>query len=188
MSTLSGFRARPRLAGLILAAALAGCAPSEAPDRASARSAAPAASEQAVSIVPVTASELLAEVGERHSPVTLINVWATWCAPCRAEFPALLAVAERYRARGLRVMFVSADFDTTAPREFLQQHGVSGRTYLKSGPDMEFIDAIDPRWSGALPATVVFDASGKKTDFWEGAADEARFAAAIDRALPPPAP
>ena len=46
--------------------------------------------------------------------VMLVNLWATWCAPCRGEIPALAAFHERYSERGLRVVGISVDSDLTS--------------------------------------------------------------------------
>jgi len=130
---------------------------------------------------PVTAAQLLARVQEPGSSATIVNVWATWCAPCREEFPELVRLANEHRAHGLRVLFVSTDFDDqqSAVRRFLARHGARAPWLIKTGKDMEFIDGLDPRWSGALPATIVYDAHGKPVTFWEGRADYARFEAAV---------
>ncbi len=149
---------------LLLAAALpgAGCGP--APP--GVRPAPPATLE------PATARQVLAAAREPGATATLVNVWATWCAPCREEFPDLVRLQRAYADRGLRVLFVSGDAadardDVLA---FLRGQGVAGRTFLKDGADQEFIDTLDPRWSGALPATFVFAADGTVREFWEGKA------------------
>lgn len=56
-----------------------------------------------------------AKVGGRaRQPVTLVNVWATWCAPCKAEFPELQALHTQYAPKGLRVLAISIDTDGDA--------------------------------------------------------------------------
>ncbi len=141
--------------------------------------------EGALRVVPITARgvQALAERGEARA--TLVNVWATWCAPCREEFPALLRVARAQRHEGLRLVLVSADFEDQLPavRRFLLAHGVTDTTYLKTGNDMEFINTMDPHWTGAIPATFVYDRRGRRTAFWEGKADEARFTASVNEAF-----
>src|SRR5206468_450711 len=64
----------------------------------------------------------LAADGRAHA--TLVNVWATWCQPCRQEFPDLLEAAAAHRADGLRLVLVSTDFDEQLPdvRRFLARH------------------------------------------------------------------
>lgn len=170
------FQVRP--AGLLLVLLFAsGCSRGSSPGRD--RAGAPGDT----ALVPATAAHLRALAAAPGADATLLNVWATWCGPCREEFPALLAVARRHP--NVRLLLVSADFDDQAheAREFLGAHGVTDTTWLKSEPDQEFINGLEPNWSGALPATIVYDARGRAVAFWEGAADSARFEAAISNAL-----
>lgn len=136
-------------------------------------------------VIPIDAAGLHARVADGRARVTLVNVWATWCGPCREEFPALVAAGERHRADGVRLMFVSADFDEALPeaRRFLERHGVADTSFVKAEADMAFINGVHPAWSGALPATLLYDARGRLIEFWEGGADSARFERAITRAL-----
>lgn len=59
--------------------------------------------------------------------VVLLNVWATWCAPCRAEMPSIQALHEAYGAQGLRVVAVSVDDAGAEPqiREFAREYGLT---------------------------------------------------------------
>jgi len=136
-------------------------------------------------IVRATPAAIVARATRPGARATLLNVWASWCVPCREEFPALLAVARAHRGDGLRLMLVSADFDDQigAARRFLVAHGVTDTCWLKTGDDMTFIDTLHPSWSGALPATLIYDAHGRLAAFWEGAADSARFEKAVRAAL-----
>jgi thiol-disulfide isomerase/thioredoxin len=113
-------------------------------------------------LIAATAPEILRAVRSSASRAVLVNVWATWCIPCRKEFPDLVRLSKRYADRDLEVFFVSGDFadERSQVIEFLAQHGVVGDTYLKVGKDEEFIDAFDPEWSGALPATFLYDEIG----------------------------
>jgi thiol-disulfide isomerase/thioredoxin len=119
-------------------------------------------SGEAVHLVPATGPQILRAVRAANSRAVLVNVWATWCLPCREEFPQLVKLGEDYAGRGLKVFFVSGDFDSERAQvvEFLAAHGVRGAAYLKAGKDEEFIDAFDPDWSGALPATFLYDRAG----------------------------
>ena len=138
----------------------------------------------APAVVAIGAEGILERV-KTGGNATLVNLWATWCAPCRHEMPALLKVARAHRDDGLRLMLVSADFDDQigAVRRFLATHAVDETTFIKTGSDNEFINTLHSEWSGALPATLVVDRHGRLTDFWEGAADENRFSHAVIAAL-----
>jgi thiol-disulfide isomerase/thioredoxin len=126
-------------------------------------------------VTPATAQEILHVVRESGASAVLVNVWATWCGPCRTEFPDLMRATRAYRERGLRVVLVSADDakDMASVKKFLLNQGVDFPSYLKTGKDMEFIDALNPKWTGAIPATFVYDGAGNLRSFWEGAADYA---------------
>lgn len=132
-----------------------------------------------------TIEQLHAAVREPGARAVLLNVWATWCIPCREEFPDLLRLGREYRERGLRLVLVSGDFDTELPevRRFLAAHGVDFLTYLKQGDDMSFIDGLDARWSGALPATVLYDGAGRQIWFHEGRAASDTLKTRIEEAL-----
>lgn len=113
-------------------------------------------------------------IASAKGQVLLVNFWATWCVPCRAEMPALAAMEARLRARGFRLVTVSADEpeDEAAARRFLRQSGVQGPAYLKRVKDDDaFIRSVDAKWSGALPASILFDRAGRKVRAFVGEAD-----------------
>ncbi|MCS7082885.1 MAG: TlpA family protein disulfide reductase [Bacteroidetes bacterium] len=170
---------------LLLALGWLGCARS-ASESARSENRAQAAS---IEVLPVTAEGILAEVRKPEAAVTLVNLWATWCQPCVEEFPDLVRLARAYRERGLRVMFVSVDFDSEleAVRRFLAEQGVDFPTYIKAqDDDNAFINALNPDWSGAIPATLVFDRQGRLRHFHEGKADYATFERMVQEVLSNP--
>jgi thiol-disulfide isomerase/thioredoxin len=139
-----------------------------------------------------TVEQVTGAVREPGARVVLLNIWATWCVPCREEFPDLLRIGRKYRERGLRLVLVSGDFDSELPavKRFLTEQKVDFLTYLKQGPDMPFIEGIDPRWSGALPATVLYDGAGRQVWFHEGKVSidtlETRIGAMLNASRPAP--
>lgn len=121
---------------------------------------------------PVVAAAVLAEVKKPGAGAVLVNVWATWCMPCREEFPDLLHVARELQPKGLRLVLVSVDFpgDEAETVKFLTSQGVDFPTYFRTGKDESFVDGLERQWSGAIPATFLYDAEGKLVRFWEGKA------------------
>lgn len=124
--------------------------------------------------VPILAGPeaIVAEVRKPGASAVLVNVWASWCTPCVEEFPDLLHVARELSPKGLRLILVNVDFpgsenETTA---FLTKQGVDFPTYARTGKDEAFVDGLEPKWSGAIPATFLYDDSGKLVKYWEGKA------------------
>lgn len=93
----------------------------------------------------------------RGKPV-LLNLWATWCAPCVEELPTIDALAARVGA-GAHVVTLSQDIgdDAAVPNAFLTSHGW---THVASWHDPE--NELGITVGGALPTTLVFDADGKE--------------------------
>jgi len=102
--------------------------------------------------------------------VVLINVWATWCPPCRAEMPAIQQAYTAYRDRGFIVLAVNQREDATAIRPFLEQHGLTfpilmdsdgqaSATYQASAlPSSFFVDrrgVIRTVYHGPMPPSVI---------------------------------
>ena len=112
--------------------------------------------------------------------VRLVNVWATWCAPCIKEFPYLVQLARAY-PENLDVVFISADFpeDRSRALDFLAEQEVDWPSYLKTGRDAAFIQALSEDWSGAIPFTLVQRADGSVSAEWSGEADLERFEAEV---------
>jgi thiol-disulfide isomerase/thioredoxin len=108
--------------------------------------------------------------------ITLVNVWATWCAPCIKEFPYLIELQNKY-PQDLRILFISADFPEDRDRalQFLKDQQVNWPTYLKTGRDLEFISALSEQWSGSIPFTQYYLPDGSVFTQWSGEADLERF-------------
>jgi thiol-disulfide isomerase/thioredoxin len=107
--------------------------------------------------------------------VLLVNFWATYCIPCRTEIPEMVKLADRLRARGLDFVSISADEPEQEPqaRKFIVAAKVPGPLYIKSTPggdddNDKYAAAIHPRWDGSLPASFIYDRSGKKVGAFMG--------------------
>lgn len=121
-----------------------------------------------LSIVRLSGPAVMAKVKSSTARLVLVNIWATWCQPCVEEFPELVKIREDFKGRGVEVLLVSADFDDQMEKlnAFLLKNKVDFEVYLKAGKDMDFIESFDPRWSGALPVTFLFDDRGQVVELW----------------------
>ncbi len=95
----------------------------------------------------------------------LVNFWATWCEPCRQEYPMLIELARKYAPEGLVVVGVSLDDDgeITLVRRFLEKYSPVFPNYRKRpGNEEAFINGVQPKWTGAIPATFFYDRNGRE--------------------------
>jgi thiol-disulfide isomerase/thioredoxin len=132
---------------------------------------------------------LAAERGQ----AVLLNFWATWCPPCVAELPDLMAVAREYEERGGRVIGVS--YDLMVPRVPREQVEEKVRAFLAER-DLPFpgviyeaqdFESIDARFDlpGSIPVTLAFDKNGKLVDRHDEGATRERFVEMMEKALGP---
>ncbi|MBZ5700824.1 MAG: TlpA family protein disulfide reductase [Acidobacteriia bacterium] len=115
----------------------------------------------------------------------LVNFWATWCEPCREEYPMLNDLARQYAPQGLHVVGISFDDDgeMLLVRRFLARHQPVFPNYRKRpGKQEAFQQAVNPRWNGALPISFFYAPDGRQIGHIIGGADRAAYEAAI-RAL-----
>lgn len=137
-------------------------------------------------LLPFDESTLRQVLKHHAGKVVLINFWATWCEPCRAEMPFLSWLASRLRNRGFVLLTVSADEpeQEADARAFLLENRIRMPAYLKAVDDNDrFIGSIDAKWSGALPASFLFDRKGKRVEAFIGETEPARIEAAVRKLL-----
>jgi len=113
----------------------------------------------------ITDAELQGLLKRDGSHPLLVNYWATWCDPCRDEFPDLVKIDEQYRTKGLDFIAITlddlADINTAVPR-FLAEMKATMPVYLLNVADPEpSIKAVDRDWGGALPATFLYNNKGE---------------------------
>jgi len=125
-------------------------------------------------------------LAENRGKVVLFDFWATWCEPCRAELPQLLKLERKWHDRGLVLVTVSADSadQQQAALEFLERSGVRFPAFVKQvKADDAFIDSVDKKWSGALPALFLYDRSGHRVTSFVGEVKISDIEHAIDKVL-----
>ena len=141
--------------------------------------------KKALTVTKVDGAGMWEAIKPAGRPV-LVNFWATWCDPCREEFPDLVKIAADYKGR-IDVVTVSlddpAEIDTSV-RRFLADMGAEMPAYLLSTKDEDaVITSVSKEWGGALPFTIIFDKSGKTTYQKLGKFKPDVLRAAMDRTL-----
>ena len=118
-----------------------------------------------VSVEAINTDALKVLIAKPKDKPLLVTFWATWCDPCRDEFPDLVKIDKDYRPQSLDFVTISldevADIKTSVPA-FLSQMKATMPAYLLDVKDPEpAINAVDPRWQGDLPATFLYNAKGE---------------------------
>jgi thiol-disulfide isomerase/thioredoxin len=120
----------------------------------------------------------------RGKPV-LMTFWATWCEPCRDEYPMLNELAKQYAPTGLKVVGVNfdQDGDIILMRRFITRYKPIFPNYRKTGGESEFQQAVLPEWNGALPASFFYAKDGHQVGHLVGAGTRETYEAAIQSLL-----
>jgi len=104
--------------------------------------------------------------------VVLLNLWATWCVPCRQEIPEFNKMQAELGSKGVEVVGISMDEDGLEPV----------KAFLKQNP-MKYTVGLGTGSPGSLPITVVLDKAGNQVGRFEGFTKPEVIRAAVDKAL-----
>ena len=134
-------------------------------------------------IIKVDIDELKLIYHEKGDKIYVVNFWATWCKPCVEELPHIEAINASYKKEQVTVLLVSLDFpemlDKKLPK-WLKKHKIKSRVIMLDDPDEnKWINGIDPKWTGSIPATLIMKNS-QKIMFTEGRITEFELKSIID--------
>ena len=94
------------------------------------------------------------DLDKQKGNVVILNIWATWCKPCIAEFESLEKVKEKFQDRNIKIIAVSNE-DLKLINEFLDKRKYNLK-FIKLNGDLSYFNAY------SLPTTVVFDKNGEE--------------------------
>jgi thiol-disulfide isomerase/thioredoxin len=111
-------------------------------------------------------AELKPLLNQSDDKIYIVNFWATWCAPCVKELPYFEALNKR---KDIEVLLVSLDFPKHKQSRllpFITKNKLQSRVVLLDEADENYwINDINANWSGAIPATLIYNS--QKRDFYE---------------------
>ena len=112
----------------------------------------------------------------------LVTFWATWCEPCRDEYPMLNGLAKQYAPQGLKVVGINLDQDgdLILMRRFLARYKPIFPNYRKTkGDEDAFTNTVMQGWNGAIPASFFYSKDGTQIGHLVGQSDHDTYDAAI---------
>jgi thiol-disulfide isomerase/thioredoxin len=118
----------------------------------------------------------------------LVNFWATWCDPCREEFPELVKLDAEYKGK---IDFITISLDELSeingdvPKFLAEMKAEMPAYLLKAVDDDAAIAFVSKEWSGALPLTILYDPSGKQAYYRQGKVRIETVRAEIDKLISP---
>ena len=111
-------------------------------------------------------SQLKPLLEKKGDKTYVINFWATWCAPCVKELPAFEKLNKQYASKDVEVLLVSLDFPRHVEKKlipFIAKKGLQSKVVVLDDANEDFwIKAIDSSWSGAIPATIIYNKKSRK--------------------------
>lgn len=117
--------------------------------------------------------ELKPLLEQKGDKIYVVNFWATWCAPCVKELPAFEKLKSVYATKGIEVLLVSLDFSKQINKRvipFIVKKNLQSKVVLlDNGKDDSWFKSIDSNWSGAIPATLIYNKNKRK--FYEQSFD-----------------
>ncbi len=116
-------------------------------------------------------NELESIINKNDDTVRVINFWATWCKPCIEELPFFEQLNKETKGKKVKVYLVSLDFTNkyeSSLLPFIKRKQLQSGILLLDEPNYNsWIDKIDPKWSGSIPATLIVKSTDKIHNFYE---------------------
>lgn len=118
--------------------------------------------------------------------MVVLNVWASWCAPCRAEAPALAGLARDLSDRGVQFVGLNTRDSDVSARAFVDRYALDYPNVIDRDGQLQllFADSLPPQ---VIPSTLVIDADGRVAARVLGRSSEATLRGLIDSLLAEPA-
>lgn len=148
------------------------------------------AQSENVEVIPINQEALKTLIAQREGKSLFLNVWATWCTPCKEEFPDIIKLAQEFQKQNKPIEFIALSADYSDEIEMLI------KPFLRTFPEIpfkvyvadftsqdEFISSLNTDWQGAIPATFLYTTDGKRKKTLIGQHSYEQFKTELDSLL-----
>lgn len=122
------------------------------------------------SIKKITATDLKAVLESNKGKVVILDLWATWCPPCRKEIPGFINLYNKYQWKGVEILGIAFEengVEVVPP--FIKKMGINYSVYLDGGDIAQLYDLQ------AYPTTIIYGKNGKEANKHIGFVSEKEF-------------
>ncbi len=123
-------------------------------------------------VIPISEKRLDSLISTRNGNILILNIWATWCEPCKEEFPDLINLLSVYKNKNIQLAAISVDYPDEINEKiipFLDSLKVPFPIFVSDFLSQDtMINTLNTDWSGAVPATFIYDSKGKQRKFLFG--------------------
>ncbi|WP_291319576.1 TlpA disulfide reductase family protein [Desulfonatronospira sp.] len=116
-------------------------------------------------------------IADEKGRVLVLNFWATWCAPCRAEIRDLVKIRQDYSQDSVSIIGISLDFNPQAVPPFMERKNMNYPVYISSQ------DVMDAYNITGIPYTLIYDAQGNLAEVHDSLVDYETLQEELDRLL-----
>lgn len=145
------------------------------------------AGAEAQSVASVKMADVVNRFSRKSDTIYVVNFWATFCKPCIEEIPYFIKVTDKYKDKKVKLLLVSLDLPAFYPSRiaaFAKKNNYTPEiVWLKETNADIFCPMIDPKWSGAIPATIIVNSKTGKKMFFEDEMKEGQFEDALKRVM-----
>lgn len=133
----------------------------------------PAAKMSAKDVKPLDANALLKNIGARKGAVVVVNIFASWCPPCREEVPGLIAIRKEFPQEQVTILGVSVDKTPKALYNFMDEMEFNYPVFLAEGKFEETVGVT------AIPQLLIYNKAGELVTNHKGLVEKAELAKAL---------
>jgi len=135
----------------------------------------------------ISPDDLEGILAEEQGNIVVLNLWATWCAPCLVEIPHLQEMEENLVDEGVTLIGLSVD-DPRGSTDFIatmrDRRFPGFRTYARDQRDVDYlVSVVDPAWNEVVPTTYVIDRDGTVAKRIQGQKTLEEFTAEVEAVL-----